>query len=147
MTGLINILNLSIGKSSDTVGTPVNDPASLINQALLIERDENFSDCLGATLVHGKAGAVPIAGSTQFLLLLNDSVAISVFPVPNALEELFAAKIIACQSFFAKLLLDLDLSCDACVINTGYPKGVVSLHTLETNERILQCRVHSMSHV
>ena len=85
MTGLILVLHLRIRQSRHTVGTPVDDPATLVNEALLIQRDKHFPHSFGAALVHREPGAGPIAGGPQLLLLLHNPVAILPFPVPDSL--------------------------------------------------------------
>ena len=147
MAGLVHILHLGVGQGGDAVGTPVDNAAALVDQTLFVQGDEDLPHGLGATLVHGEPGAIPVAAGTQLLLLLHDAVAILVLPVPDPLQEFFTAKIVAGQPLLAKLLLHLDLGGDAGVIDAGNPQGVVALHPLEPDQSILQCRVHGVTHV
>ena len=147
VTGLVHILHLGVRQGGDAVGTPVDDAAALVDQTLFVQGDEDLPHGLGAALVHGEPGALPVAAGTQLLLLLHDAVAILVLPVPYTLQEFFTAKIVAGQTLLAKLLLHLDLGGDAGVIDAGNPQGVIALHPLEPDQSILQCRVHGVTHV
>ena len=129
------------------MGAPVDNAAALVDQTLFVQGDEDLPHGLGAALVHGEPGALPVAACAQLLLLLHDAVAVLVLPVPDALQKLFTTKIVAGQPLLAKLLLHLDLGGDAGVIDAGNPQGVVALHPLEPDQGILQCRVHGVTHV
>ena len=147
VAGLVHILHLSVGQGGDAVGAPVDNAAALVDQTLFVQGDEDLPHGLGAALVHGEPGALPVAACAQLLLLLHNAVAVFVLPVPDALQKLFTTKIVAGQTLLAKLLLHLDLGGDAGVIDAGNPQGVVALHPLEPDQGILQCRVHGVTHV
>ena len=147
MAGLIHIFHFRVTKGGHTVGAPVDDPAALVNQALLIQGDKHLPHGLGAALIHGEPGTVPITAGTQLLLLLHDPVAEAVLPVPNPLQELLPAQVVTGQAFLPQLFLDLDLSGNAGVVYTGDPKGVIALHPLEANDAVLQGRVHCVAHM
>ena len=147
MAGLVHILHLSVRQGGDTVGAPVDDAAAFVDQTLFVQGDEDLPHGLGAALVHGEPGALPITAGAQLLLLLHNAVAILVLPVPDTLQEFFTSQVVAGQTFLAKLLLHLDLGGDTGVIDAGNPQGVVALHPLEPDQGILQCRVHGVTHV
>ena len=147
VAGLVHILHLSVGQGGDAVGAPVDNAAALVDQTLFVQRDEDLPHGLGAALVHGEPGTLPVAACAQLLLLLHNAVAVFVLPIPDALQKLFTTKIVAGQALLAKLLLHLDLGGDAGVIDAGNPQGVVALHPLEPDQGILQCRVHGVTHV
>ena len=147
MTGLVHILHLGIAQCGDTMGAPVDDTASLVDQTLFIQGDEYLPNSPGAAFIHGESGTIPVAGCAQLLLLLHNAVAVLLFPVPDSLQELFPAKIVAGQTLLAELFLNLDLGCDTGMVNAGNPQGVVALHTLEADQGILQGSVHCVPHV
>ena len=147
MTGFIYIFNLSIRQSGDAMRTPVDDPATFVDQPLFIKRHENLTHGPGTAFVHSETGAVPVTAGAQFLLLLNNTVSILMLPIPHTVKELFTTQIIASQTFFAKLLFNLNLSSNTGMVNTGDPQRVISLHPLETNQCILQSSIHRMTHV
>ena len=116
------ILDLRIGKRGRAVRAPVDDTVTLVNQALVIEVDKYLAHCLGAALVHGEALAFPVAGGAELFELADDAVAVLVLPVPHALEELLAAKVIAGLALLlAERLLHLDLGGDADVYKRQAP--------------------------
>ena len=100
MTGLVHILHLGVRQSGQAVGAPVDDAAALVNEALVVQLAEGLADGLGAALVHGEAGTLPIAGGADLLLLLNDAVAVLFLPLPHALQELLAAQVVAGLALF-----------------------------------------------
>ena len=148
VAGLVLILHLGVAQSGDAVGAPVDDAAALVDETLLVQAAEDLTHRLGAALVHGEPGAVPVAGDAHLLLLLDDAVAVLVLPVPDTLQELLAAQVVAGQTLLgAQLLFHLDLGGDAGVVHAGYPQGGVALHALEADEDILQGAVHGVAHV
>jgi len=61
VAGLVHILDLRVGERGDTVGAPVDDTAALVDEALFVQTHEHLAHGPGAALVHGEAGAVPVA--------------------------------------------------------------------------------------
>ena len=91
MARLILMFNLDIGQSRVAVYTPVGNSAALINQSLFVKRNENLTYCFGTAFIHSKTLTLPIAGNTEAFQLINDMVAVLIFPRPNTAQELFAA--------------------------------------------------------
>ena len=147
MSGLVDIFDLGIGQSRDAVRAPVDDAASLVDEALLIQVHEHLADGLRAALVHREAGTVPVAGRAEALLLLDDTVAVLMLPGPDALEELLAAEVITGLALLAQLLLHADLRGDTGMVHAGDPEGGIALHALEADEHVLHGGVHGMAHV
>ena len=75
--------DLLIGKSSARDGTPVDHPASAIDQLFLKEIDKDLLDAGGVGRVHSKAFARPVAGCAEFFELLNNDSTVFFFPLPN----------------------------------------------------------------
>ena len=146
--GHILVLDLGVGKRRTALGAPVDDAAALIDKALFVQLAECFAHALCACFVHRKCASVPIAGCAEHLLLLNDAVAVFILPLPDAVEEFLAAKIITGKALLnAQLLFDLYLRCDTCVIRAGEPERGIALHALIARQYILQGRVKRMTHV
>ena len=142
------VLDLRVRQGGAAVRAPVDDAAALVDEALFVEIAEGLAHGLGADLVQREAVAVPVAGGAHLLLLLDDAVAVLVLPVPDALEELLAAQIVAAQAFLlAQLLLDAHLRGDARVILPGQPERRVALHPLVAGQDVLQRRVQRVAHV
>ena len=148
IAGLFGVFHLGVGQGGQAVGTPVDDAAALVDQALFIQLAEGLADSAGAALVHGEAVTAPVAGCAHLLLLLHDAAAVLLLPRPDALQELLAAQIVAGQAFaLTQLLLHLDLGGDAGVVAAGQPQGFVALHALIADQNVLQRAVHGVAHV
>ena len=146
--GHILILDLRVGQGGAAVRAPVDDAVALIDQALFVQLAECLAHGLGAALIHGEAAAIPVAGHAEGLLLLDDAVAVLLFPRPDALQKCITAEIVAGQALFlAQHLLDLDLRGNAGVIRAGHPQGGIALHTLIACEDVLQRRIERVAHV
>ena len=148
VAGDVLILDLRVGKRGAAVRAPVYHAASLVNESLLVQITEGLADGLGAGLVHGEAAAIPVAGYAHALLLLYDTVAVLLLPLPDALKELFAAEVIAGLALLlAEHFLDLYLRCDARVVDAGQPQRGVALHTLIAGHNVLKRGVQRVSHM
>ena len=148
MAGLFGVLHLGVGQGGQAMGAPVDDAASLIDQALLIQFAESLTDGAGTALVHGETIAAPITGSAHLLLLLHDAAAVFFLPRPDALQELLTAQIMAGQTLcVAQILFHLDLSGNAGVVAAGQPQRLIALHPFVADQDILQRAVHGMAHV
>ena len=136
------------GQGGDAVGAPVDDPGALVDQVLLIEGDKHVAHRLGEALVHGEAGALPVGGNAQLLLLLDDAGAVFGLPVPHPLQELLPAQVVAAEALVvAQLLLHLYLGGDAGVVGAGEVQGGIALHPLVADEHVLEGVVHGVAHV
>ena len=144
---LFLILNFRVGNGSIADRTPVDDPAALVDPALLVHLHEDFCYGLVAALVHGEALAVPVAGRTELLELIDDPSAIFLAPVPAILEELLAAQVLLTDTLLFEIVDDLYFCRDGSMIRSGLPKSVISLHALPADQNVLHCIVQSMSHV
>ena len=148
VAGLVHVLHLGVRQGGDAVGAPVDDAAALVDQALVVQLAEGLPHGLGAALVHGEAGAAPVAGDAHLLLLLHNAVAVLLLPLPHPLEELLPAQVVAGQALLgAQLLLHLDLGGDAGVVRAGDPQGGVALHPLEAGQDVLKGAVQGVAHV
>ena len=148
VAGLVHVLHLGVREGGGAVGAPVDDAAALVDEALVVQLAEGLPDGLGAGVVHGEAGAGPVAGHAHLLLLGNDPVAVLLLPLPHPLEELLPAQVIAGQALLgAQLLLHLDLGGDAGVVHAGQPQRGVALHPLEAGQNVLEGAVQGVAHV
>ena len=146
--GHVLVFDLGVRQGGAAVRAPVDDAVALVDQALFIQLAKRLTHGLRAALVHGEAAAVPVAGHAERLLLLDDAVAVLLFPRPDALQKCITAEIVAGQTLFlAQHLLDLDLRGDAGVIRAGHPEGGIALHALIAREDVLQRRVERVAHV
>ena len=126
---------------------PVRDARALIDQALLIERDEHFAHGTRAALVHREALAIPVERRAERTQLEHDAAAELFLPVPDALEELLAAELVTVRALFAQSPLDLRLRRDARMVAARNPDRVVALHAVIADQDVLQRVVERMAHV
>ena len=146
--GHVLVFDFGVRQGGAAVRAPVDDAVALVDQALFIQLAKRLTHGLRAALVHGEAAAVPVAGHAERLLLLDDAVAVLLFPRPDALQKRIAAKIVAGQALFlAQHLLDLDLRGNAGMVRAGHPQGGIALHALVAREDVLQRRVERVAHV
>ena len=129
------------------MGAPVDHPVAAVDQALVVQAHEHFLDGVGATLIHGKALALPVAAGAQLLELADDAVAILGLPLPSALQEAVAAHHLLGQALGTHGLHDLGLGGDGCVVGAGHPQGCVPLHPLGADEHVLHGVIQRMTHV
>ena len=131
MAGLFCVFNLCIWKRSNASGTPVYNSWALIDKPFFIEIHKNLFHCFGAAFVHGKAFPCPVAGAAQLFQLINNPVAIELFPLPHLFHKLFAAQVVAGFTLFlAQHFLHFNLGGNTGVVGSGNPKGIKACHAL-----------------
>ena len=117
---------------------PVDEASSAVDLTLFVELDEGFLDGGGALIIHGEAITRPVAGSTEKLELIMNEARVLLLVFPNAFEELFTAKIVTGLAFVhLDALFDDDLSGDTSVVRTRDIQDVLSVHTLEAADGVL----------
>ena len=126
---------------------PVHHAQTTIDEAFVIEVDEDLDDALRALHVHGEGGAVPVAAGTQTAQLLEDDASVLVGPLPCVLQELLTGEVVLLDALFGELLHHLGLRSDGGVVGAGNPEGVLTLHTGTTDKDILNGVVQHVSHV
>ena len=117
---------------------PVHEPLVLVDQALLVERDEHLEHRARKPLVHGEALAAPVAGRAEPAQLAHDRAARFLLPLPDFGEEGLAAHLDAAHLALGELAFDDELRGDAGVIGARLPEHVLAAHALEAGERVLQ---------
>ena len=131
VTRMFFILNLRVGQRRRTVGTPVDNTVTLIDEPLVVEADKHLQHRVGTALVHRKALPVPVARAAELLKLADNTVAVLLLPVPYALQKRFAPEVVARFALLvAQHFLNLDLCCDAGVVRTRNPQRFVARHPL-----------------
>ena len=78
---------------------PVDDVGAAIDEALLVEADEGLAHGDGEVVVHGEVFALPVDGGAEALHLVEDGAAVVALPLPHALDEGFAAQLLAGGAF------------------------------------------------
>ena len=67
---------------------------------------------------------------------LQDRAAVLLFPVPDALDELLAADVVAADAFFAQAPLDHHLRGDAGVVGARQPERLIAAHAVPARGHI-----------
>ena len=144
----LDLLDFHVGNRSQQLGIPVDEALVLVDQALLVERDENFENSLGETFIHGEAFARPVAGRAETFQLVEDQAAGFGLPFPHLLHEGLAAHITtAWKLLLHQLALDDHLRGDAGMVHARLPQHILAAHALEADQNILQRVVERMAHV
>ena len=141
------MLDFDIGQSGQATGAPVNQAFAPVDQALVIEPDEYFSDRPREAIVHGKPQAGPVTGGAQSFQLFDDCPAGLGFPFPDALHKAIPPHGFPCGILLQELLLHNILRGNTGMIRAGNPKGIATLHTPPSDQDILHGGVESMPHV
>ena len=122
--------DFEIGDGGVAARAPVDHVLAAIDEALLVEADEDFADGAGEAGVEGEALARPVAGGAEADHLALDGAAGFRLPLPDALFEFLAAEVAVVDPFFGELALDHHLGGDAGVVGAGQPEGVVAEHAM-----------------
>ncbi len=69
-------------------------------------------------------------------MLVGDAAAVLAHPHPDALEEGFAAEVVAAEALLRQLAFDDVLRGDAGVVLAREPEGGVTLHAMPAHERV-----------
>ena len=144
---VILVDNLDVRQSRPQLRVPVDDIFAPVDQAFIIELNENPADSLGQALVKSEAFPAVVQGQTQLLPLALDDVGVFVLPFPDLFHELFPAQVIAADPLFTQAGFNLGLGGDAGVVHAWQVKGVVALHPLIADQGVLNCRVPGVAQV
>ncbi|MNN26403.1 hypothetical protein D3C81_1399080 [compost metagenome] len=129
------------------LGVPVDQALAAVDQAVLVQAHEGFLDRLGEALVHGEALARPVHRGAEAADLPGDGAAGLFLPLPDLLEELLAAEVVARQVLRGQLALHHHLGGDAGVVGARLPQGVAALHAAEADQRVHDRVVEAVAHV
>ena len=141
------LLDLEVGDRRQKLRIPVHKALVLVDQPLVIERDEDLEHRLGEALVHGEAFARPVARCAEPLQLIEDHAAGFGLPLPHLADEFLAADVAALDLPLHQLAFDDHLRGDAGMIHAWLPEHVLAAHALEADEDVLQRVVERMAHM
>jgi len=113
--------HFEVGKRRVQHRVPVHEPLSAIDQASLVQAHEDFGNRGRETFVHREAVARPVHGIAEAAHLPRDRAARLFLPLPDSLDELLAAEVLACLAHRVQLPLDDHLGRDACMVRTRLP--------------------------
>ena len=125
---------------------PVDDAVALVDQAFLVETDEDLLHRRREAGVQGEAFALPVAGRADGAQLLDDLAAVRLLPLPHPLQELLPAQVTAAEALAVlEELLNLGLRGDAGVVRARHPAGLATAHLLPPDQDVLQRVVQNMA--
>ena len=127
-------------------GTPVYHAPAPVDEAVLEEVDKDAGDFARVVFIHGEALAFPVTGAAQFFQLVDDDVAMFVFPFPDFAQKGIASQIMArLSSCLAEILFHPYLGGYARMVRSGEPEDFVSFLARAAAEDVLQGIVQDMS--
>ena len=100
---------------------PVHKALAPIDQPVFIQPNEYLKDGPGQALIKCETLGFPVQGCTQTPQLAGNGPAARLFPLPYALQELFAAKIGGSLALCGQLFRDNHLGGDTSVIGAHLP--------------------------
>ena len=144
---VVVVVDLDVRQRRLAARAPVDDPLGAVDQALVEEVLEHRLDGLGEVLVHGEPLARPVDAVAEALHLAEDLAAVLGLPLPDALDELLAAQVVARKALAGQLALDDVLRRDARVVHARQPQHLVALHAPAAAHRVHQGVVERVAHV
>src|SRR5262249_41033315 len=139
------VVDLEVGQRTFAARAPVDELTVAIDQTAFEQLDEDLTHRSGETCIEGEALAAPIAGGAQAAKLLKNAPALFLSPLPHAIEEFVAAKLMAISAVFGQIFFDCVLGRDARVVGAGQPQRVVALHSTHPNDDIVKGRVERVT--
>ena len=146
---LLDHLHFLVGERGAGGGVPVHHAFAAVDEALLVELDEDLLHAARVVRVHREALAGPVAGAAELLELLDDDAAVLLLPGPDVFEELLAAEVVAVlhHALLAQRLLHHGLRGDAGVVGAGQPEHFLAVHARLAGEDVLDGVVQHVPHV
>ena len=144
---LVVVFHFEVGDGGVELGVPVDQTLTAVDQTVLVQAHEGFFNRLGQTFVHGEALARPVHRAAQATDLPGDGAAGLFLPLPDLLQELLAAQVVAADALGGQLALDHHLRGDARVVGARLPQGVAALHAAEAHQAVHDRVVEAVAHV
>ena len=141
------VLDLEVGDRRAQARVPVDHVGVAVDEALLVEVDEDLQDRADVALVHREALVVVVELRAEALELLDDLAAELLAPAPHGLAERLAAELLAGRALRLQALLDLPLRRDARVVGAEDPLRALPAHAVRADERVLDRAVQRVAHV
>ncbi len=139
--------HLFVGDGGEGFGVPVDHADAAVDEAFVVEVDEDADDTFVADGVHGEGGAVPVAGGAEFTELLEYDAAVFLLPLPGVFHELVAGEVALVDAPFLEHIDHLGFGGDGGVVGAGHPAGVEPHHAGAAHEDVLYGVVEHVAHV
>ena len=145
--GDLALLDLEVRDGRPRPGVPVDHVVVAVDQALLVEVDEDLLDRAHVRRVEREALVLVVRRGAEALELLDDGGAVLVAPAPHALDERLAPELLAARALGAQRALDERLGADAGVVGAEDPLRALAAHAGEPDQRVLDRAVERVAHV
>ena len=145
--GDLAVLDLEVGDRRPRAGVPVDHPVVAVDEALVVEVDEDLLDRARVRRVEREPLVLVVARRAEPLELLDDRGAVLVAPAPDALDELLAAQRLAAGALGDQQALDLGLGGDARMVGAEDPLRALPAHAGEPDQRVLHRAIERVPHV
>ena len=144
----LDVVHLFVGEGGLVNGAPVDEVRSSVDEAFGVEANERLLDGADEAGVHRESGALPIRRHAEAVLLLEDDVAVFLFPCPHTVHERLAPKVVAALALrLLERLLHHVLRGDARVVEAGHPQRRRAAHPVVAGERVLHGVLQGVAHV
>ncbi len=133
------LLDLQVRDGRLEMRVPVHQTLVAIDQAVLVQLDEDLADGGVQPFVQGEAFAAPVARRAQATQLAHDGPAGFGLPLPHLLDEGVAAHVAPPRRALGRqLALDHHLGGDARVVGARQPQHGLALHAVIAGKDVLQ---------
>ena len=142
------LLDLKVRNGGLEMRIPVHQTLVTIDQAILVQLDEDLADGGVQPFVQRKAFARPVAGRAQTAQLAHDGPAGFGLPLPHLLDEGVPAHVAAADVALSRqLALDHHLGGDARVVGARQPQNGLALHPVIASQNVLKRVVQGVADV
>ena len=111
------VVDLEVAEGALAAGAPVDQAVAAVDQALVVQVDEDRAHRQRRAGVHREALARPVGGDAEALVLREDARAVAVDELPRALQERLAADVAAVEPLGRQLALDQRVDGDRGVVD------------------------------
>ena len=132
------LLDLEIADRGLQFRVPVHQPLVAVDEAIVVEVDEDLQHGLGEVRVHRKLLARPVHRTAEAAQLVGDLPAAFRFPFPDLLDEFLARVIGALVLALLHLALDHHLRRDPGMVGADDPQRILAAHPLVPDHDVLQ---------
>ncbi len=141
------VFYFQVGDGGVQLRVPVDQTLAAVDQAVFVQANKGLFYRFGQAVIHGEALTAPVNRAAQATNLASDIATGLFFPLPDLLQKLVAAQVVAVDALSGQLALDYHLGGDTGVVGARLPQGVAALHAAEANQRIHDGVVEAMTHV
>ena len=138
-----------ITQCSQGGGAPVHHAFATVNETFFVEVHKHAHDAAIVVFIKSKALAAPVTGGAKLLELIDDDVALFVFPFPDFFDQLFTSQIIAVfdDALFFERLFHHVLRGQTCVVSAWQPEHFLPCHACTAAQDVLNGIIQDMAHV